>query len=260
MNIMNTKKLSLFVSTIVCIMVIATINAISVNADAYIVQEGDTLWSIANTYETSVEKLKRINDIEDDIIIVGTSIEVPQQGQDESNSEEQSSDETSEKMVDTVKEDVIYSNEDNTVLYTADITCSLGEASYYNINLASYYLNDYVIYPGEQFSWEQILGGNTYEQGYVAGKAYSGGQLVQSPGGGVCVLSTALMQAARGAGMIITEKWPHSGYVSYAYGDDEAAVSYGSKDLKFFNCLSYPVRFDFEISYKHTIVKAVRAE
>ena len=257
---MNTKKLSLFVSALVCIMVIATVNAISVSADTYIVQAGDTLWGIANKFETNIETLKSINNIEGDLIIVGASIEVPQQGQDENNSEEQYSDETSENTVDAVKEDVILNNEDNTVLYTADITCSLGEASYYNINLASYYLNDYVIYPGEQFSWEQILGGNTYEQGYVAGKAYSGGQLVQSPGGGVCVLSTALMQAARGAGMIITEKWPHSGYVSYAYGDDEAAVSYGSKDLKFFNCLSYPVRFDFEISYKHTIVKAVRAE
>lgn len=257
---MNTKKLSLFVSALVCIMVIATVNAISVSADTYIVQAGDTLWGIANKFETNIETLKSINNIEGDLIIVGASIEVPQQGQDENNSEEQYSDETSENTVDAVKEDVILNNEDNTVLYTADITCSLGEASYYNINLASYYLNDYVIYPGEQFSWEQILGGNTYEQGYVAGKAYSGGQLVQSPGGGVCVLSTALMQVARGAGMIITEKWPHSGYVSYAYGDDEAAVSYGSKDLKFFNCLSYPVRFDFEISYKHTIVKAVRAE
>lgn len=257
---MNTKKLSLFVSALVCIMVIATVNAISVSADTYIVQAGDTLWGIANKFETNIETLKSINNIEGDLIIVGASIEVPQQGQDENNSEEQYSDETSENTVDAVKEDVILNNEDNTVLYTADITCSLGEASYYNINLASRYLKDYIIYPGEQFSWEQILGGNTYEQGYVAGKAYSSGQLVQSPGGGVCVLSTALMQAARGAGMIITEKWPHSGYVSYASGDDEAAVSYGSKDLKFYNSLSYPVEFKFEISYKHTIVKAVRAE
>ena len=259
---MNTKKLSLFVSTLVCIMVVATINAISVCADAYIVQEGDTLWGIANEYDTNIEELKKLNDIKDDIIIVGTTIEVPQ-GQDENNSEEQSSDEEIvNSFEDAIYDDVVCNKEDNTptILYTADITCSLGWASFYNINHATEFLEDYVIYPGEQFSWEQILGGNTYEQGYVAGKAYSGGQLVQSPGGGVCVLSTALMQAARGAGMIITEKWPHSGYVSYASGDDEAAVSYGSKDLKFFNCLSYPVRFDFEISHKHTIVKAVRAE
>lgn len=258
MNIMDTKKLSLFVSTIVCIMVIATVNAITVSADSYIVKEGDTLWGIANEFETNIETLKSLNNIEDDIIIVGTSIEVPQ-GQDE---KEQSSDEAREQNVDMLEEEFIFdNNEDETtkILYTADITCSLGEASYYNINLASYYLKDYVIYPGEQFSWERILGGNTYEQGYVAGKAYSGGQVVQSPGGGVCVLSTAIMQAARGAGMTITEKWPHSGYVSYAHGDDEAAVSYGSKDLKFYNNLSYPVKFEFEVTHQHTIVRAVRA-
>ncbi len=43
----------------------------------YIVQRGDTLWSIAQKYKTSVSVLRTLNDIEDDIINVGQTLFVP---------------------------------------------------------------------------------------------------------------------------------------------------------------------------------------
>lgn len=66
---------------------------------------------------------------------------------------------------------------------------------------------------------------------------YSYGNTVTStaPGGGVCLVSTCMMQTARAAGCIITEKHDHSMPVSYAVPGDEASVSYGSWDLQFYN-------------------------
>jgi vancomycin resistance protein YoaR len=43
------------------------------------------------------------------------------------------------------------------------------------------------------------------------------------------------MQAARGAGCVITEKHDHSLPVSYASSGDEASVSWGWWDLRFYN-------------------------
>ena len=47
-----------------------------INNDYYIVQKGDTLWSIANKYNTTVSKLKDINKLNSNLITVGQKIYV----------------------------------------------------------------------------------------------------------------------------------------------------------------------------------------
>jgi LysM repeat protein len=270
------NKFHVFIASFIVMMVLGVISSSAVNAmeDDYVIQENDTLWNIANQYGVSVEDIMVENGLETDIIMQGVVLHIP--ANDNNEVIDDVVDTTIDEVIDTLDDyEVDETVEDNsvseadesvykdsyssgTVLSISDVYCSLGDASYYNISLAAQYLEDYVLYPGEEFSWEQVLGGNTYEQGYVAGGAFSNGKTVQSPGGGVCVLSTALMQAARSAGLTITEKWQHSQYVSYASGDDEAAVSFGSKDLKFYNGLGYPVKFKFNLSYTDTIVYVVR--
>mgnify|MGYP004697907931 CR=1 FL=1 len=114
--------------------------------------------------------------------------------------------------------------------------------SWYNIQLAAATLNGYTLYPGETFSWEAVMGGSTEAQGYLLSKGYSGGKVVQTPGGGVCFVSTTLMQGARAYGLDIIECHDHSLPVSYASRGNEAAVSFGSADLKFANNTGYPVQ------------------
>lgn len=49
----------------------------SINSNYYIVQKGDTLWSIANKYKTTVNKLKDINNLSNNLIIVGQKLLIP---------------------------------------------------------------------------------------------------------------------------------------------------------------------------------------
>lgn len=113
--------------------------------------------------------------------------------------------------------------------------------SWYNIELAASKLNGFKLAPGEMFSWEQVMGPSSVEQGFLMSNGYYGGSIVEVPGGGICFVSTTLMQSARKYGLNIVEKWDHSLPVSYASPGDEAAVSYGSCDLKFRNDTDHTV-------------------
>lgn len=138
------------------------------------------------------------------------------------------------------------SKEEGTIEDNSSVTVELYNTpagnSWYNIQLAAATLNGYTLYPGETFSWEAVMGGSTEAQGYLLSKGYSGGKVVQTPGGGVCFVSTTLMQGARAYGLDIIECHDHSLPVSYASRGNEAAVSFGSADLKFANNTGYPVQ------------------
>lgn len=47
------------------------------NNSYYIVQKGDTLWSIANKYKTTVNKLKDINNLNSNLIVIGQKLLIP---------------------------------------------------------------------------------------------------------------------------------------------------------------------------------------
>lgn len=49
----------------------------NLNNNYYIVQKGDTLWSIANKYKTTVNKLKDINNLSSNLIVIGQKLLIP---------------------------------------------------------------------------------------------------------------------------------------------------------------------------------------
>ena len=111
----------------------------------------------------------------------------------------------------------------------------------FNVQLSSSYINDVTIYPGEVFSFNAHVGDTSYAKGYLDGVAYSGGEMVVEPGGGVCQVSTTLYQAVLDAGLKVVERYNHGSVVHYAdYGMD-ATVYYPSVDFKFRNNFSYPI-------------------
>ena len=46
--------------------------------ETYVVQKGDTLYSIANKYNTTVSELKTLNNLKSDILTIGQQLQVPQ--------------------------------------------------------------------------------------------------------------------------------------------------------------------------------------
>ena len=122
------------------------------------------------------------------------------------------------------------------------------EARNNNLRLACEAINDYILMPGEEFSYNDVLGKRTTEAGYKAAAAYSGGQTVYEIGGGICQVSSTLYYCTLLADLEITDRSAHSFVSSYIdYGMD-ATVSWGGPEFKFANNTNYPIRIEAEVS------------
>jgi hypothetical protein len=115
------------------------------------------------------------------------------------------------------------------------------ESELTNVLLAVQSLDGAVILPGEIFSYNATVGERSEDRGFRAGLMYVNGQVVSGIGGGVCIPSTALYNAALNAGLEIVERYNHSGPVSYAEPGLDAAVVFGLKDLRFRNNTKDPI-------------------
>lgn len=116
-----------------------------------------------------------------------------------------------------------------------------------NIRLAAQALNGTILWPGETLSFNDTVGERTAGAGYTPAHAYAAGGIVDEVGGGICQVSSALLNAALLAGLDVEERHPHSFAVSYApYGRD-AAVSWPDLDLKISNVWEWPVRLDAQV-------------
>ena len=113
-----------------------------------------------------------------------------------------------------------------------------------NIRRAFEIVNGYVLNPGRSFSFNDIVGERTEENGFYPAIEYAYGEHVMGIGGGVCQASTTLYQAAVCAGLQIVKRQPHSDSVSYTeYGKDATVFwKYKKKiDLVFKNTSNDPI-------------------
>ena len=129
-----------------------------------------------------------------------------------------------------------------------------------NIKLACKTLNGTKVKAGEKFSLWKILGCPTKEKGYKKAKTFtSDGEVTKSYGGGICQLSTTIYNAVlKVEGLKVTERHEHSRDVPYIKDGKDAAVSYGSADLKFKNTLNYDVKIEAEVEEREVKIKLIR--
>ena len=106
-----------------------------------------------------------------------------------------------------------------------------------NIKLTCNKINEKVIKQGETFSFNQIVGPCTAEEGYKKAEIYVNKKIQFALGGGNCQVSTTLYNAALAVpGIDITERHEHNGRpVDYIEDGKDATVSYNTLDLKFVN-------------------------
>jgi hypothetical protein len=110
-----------------------------------------------------------------------------------------------------------------------------------NILLSAEAVDGTMLQPGDVFSFNDIVGERTADRGYQDGWMFDQGKLIRGTGGGICLVATGLYNAALNAGLGLVERHPHSGLVRYAPPGCDAAVVYGSEDLKFENTTSSPI-------------------
>ena len=117
-----------------------------------------------------------------------------------------------------------------------------------NLRLAAEKINGTVLLPGEEFSYNGVVGKRTVEAGYKNAATYSNGQVVDDIGGGICQISSTLYDAAVFANMDITVRRNHQFVTSYLPAGKDATVVWGSQDFKFKNSRKYPVRITATVS------------
>ena len=111
-----------------------------------------------------------------------------------------------------------------------------------NLELASNKINGYVLLPGEEFSYNKVVGERTIAAGYKEAAMYSGGEVVDGLGGGICQISSTLYNVVVKANLEVTQRSNHQFVTSYVDAGKDATVVYGAIDFKFVNTRKYPIK------------------
>ena len=118
----------------------------------------------------------------------------------------------------------------------------------HNIKIAAKNINGTELLPGETFSFNDVNGEITDDEGYQVAKGYANGTVVDSVGAGVCQVSSTLYNAALNADLEIVKRSNHSLPVAYLPLGQDAAISYPNQDFKFKNSYDAPIKIVAEVN------------
>lgn len=115
-----------------------------------------------------------------------------------------------------------------------------------NIRLAIEKIDYKKINPGEEFSFNAVVGRRSEDNGYEMAPVIiktENGEYEKGfdYGGGVCQLSSTLYNAVEQCGLRITERHIHTKDIGYIPRGSDATVSYGEADFKFVNNRKHPL-------------------
>ncbi|WP_349293134.1 VanW family protein [Cytobacillus spongiae] len=110
-----------------------------------------------------------------------------------------------------------------------------------NISLAAEKINNTVVFPGEEFSFNGVVGKRTRDKGYKKAPVILKGELSEDIGGGICQVSSTLFNAVDQAGVEIVELYHHSKRVPYVPDGRDATVSWYGPDFVFKNTYNQPL-------------------
>ena len=115
-----------------------------------------------------------------------------------------------------------------------------------NIKLACSELNGTIVPNGSTFSFCKTVGQSTPQKGYTEADVFDeDGNKKKGIGGGKCQISTTLYNAVLNVpNLIVTERHEHSNKVPYIQDGKDAAVNYGTYDLKFENRTGFDIKIN----------------
>ena len=128
-----------------------------------------------------------------------------------------------------------------------------------NIGITCSTLNGTIIQNGETFSFNQTVGKPTAEKGYKEASVIIDHKTEKGIGGGNCQVSSTLYNAVLEIpSLIVTERHEHGKDVTYVPDGKDAAVSYGSLDLKFRNDTGYNIKILASTDNKTVTIKLLK--
>lgn len=111
----------------------------------------------------------------------------------------------------------------------------------YNVKVAADSLDNLLLMPGDEVSFNQKTGMRTVANGYKNASIIQNGKFEDGVGGGVCQVSTTLYNALIRAGVEVLERYNHSIPVNYIDLGFDAAVNDSNMDFKFKNSFDFPI-------------------
>lgn len=144
------------------------------------------------------------------------------------------------------------------VLASYDSAHTANAARTKNLELACKAIDGTILNPGEEFSFNKIVGERTKEKGYLGAIVYTdGGKSETQEGGGVCQVASAIYTCTLLAELEVTERSPHMYLVTYVEPGMDATIYWGSLDFKFKNSTEKPLRVDASVSGGYVHIKLV---
>ena len=117
-----------------------------------------------------------------------------------------------------------------------------------NLVLAANKINGTVLMPGEEFSYNKVVGERSIAAGYKEAPIYVNGKVEDGLGGGICQITTTLYNAVVYANLDVIERTNHQFVPSYVGAGRDATVVYGAIDFKFKNNRDYPIKIVCSVS------------
>lgn len=112
-----------------------------------------------------------------------------------------------------------------------------------NLEVAARNINDTILLPGDEFSYNKEVGQRTYANGFKDAHIFAGGKVVDGLGGGICQISSTLYNAIlKIDGIEIVERKNHMLYPEYVEPSLDATVVWGSIDFRFKNTRETPIK------------------
>lgn len=157
-------------------------------------------------------------------------------------------------MAKTHGADIAYAHESKLMAHFTTYYGESSESRKYNIELAARKIDGTVLYPEDEFSFNDTVGRRTEANGFKSALIIQDGVFVEGIGGGVCQVSSTVYNCALLSGLAISHVRPHSLPVSYVAPSFDAMVS-SENDFCFVNTLSGPITLKVKTDGKY-----IRAE
>lgn len=132
-----------------------------------------------------------------------------------------------------------------------------------NVGVAAAFIDGSILFPGDEFSFNQKCSPYTVANGYGKATAYVNGLSKDTVAGGICQASSTLYWASLMANLETVERYAHRYEPSYVRGGLDATVygdygEEGSLDFRFKNDTDHPLKIEASVDSKNYIHVTIR--
>ena len=127
-----------------------------------------------------------------------------------------------------------------------------------NLTLSCKAINDTILAPGEEFSFNEVVGPRTEAKGYQLATVFNDAGVGR--GGGVCQVATTLFNSALLGNLEITKRYQHSQAVTYVPLGRDATIYKKQKDICFRNDSDYYIKIKASSSNGTVVISFLTRE